>query len=383
MSSAGASGEAGARTVLFAEVPAFYAAVERMDDPDLAERPVIVGGDPRKGGRVQSASAEAVAAGVVEGMPILEALERCPRARAVRTHMRRYREVAAQLRSCLREGVERLEPAGLEGAFLDATELVGSGAAKQEAAAGEGEAEPVASPELLAESLRRRVGEGLGLPLRVGIASVKFLAKLAAEEAGEGGLVRVLPGCELSFLGPLAVARLPGVGPKTEATLRELGVEQVAGILSLEPARLEECLGNHGLRIRDYARGIDDSSVRAVRHPKSLGQEHTFDEAQVDTQLMEDCLGRLARSAESALDRQGLRALRVAVKVRYGDQEVATRSRTLAQPVAGAAEIAAVASRLLRRTHAGVRPIRSLGLTLSQLAPRGELGPQLELFDGS
>ena len=123
--------------------------------------------------------------------------------------------------------------------------------------------------------------------------------------------------------------------------------------------------------------------MRAVRHPKSLGQEHTFDEAQVDTQLMEDCLGRLARSAESALDRQGLRALRVAVKVRYGDQEVATRSRTLAQPVAGAAEIAAVASRLLRRTHAGVRPIRSLGLTLSQLAPRGELGPQLELFDGS
>jgi len=371
-----------ARSVLFAEVPHFYVAVERMDDPGLAERPLIVGGDPRKGGRVQSASAEAAADGVVAGMAILEALECCPRARAVRTHMRRYREVAAQLRSCLREGVEQLEPAGLEGAYLVATERVGRGTATGAAGVGRGGALSPSSPELLAAALQRSVGERLGLPLRIGIASVKFLAKLAAEEAGEAGLVHVLPGQELRFLGPLAVARLPGVGPKTEATLRELGVEQVSQILALEPELLEEHLGNHGLRIRDYARGIDDSRVRAVRHPQSLGQEHTFDAAQLDIQAMEDCLGRLARAAEAALGRQGLLALRVAVKVRYANQERATRSRTLAQPVGGAVEIAAVASRLLQRTHAGVRPIRSLGLTLSQLTPRGEQGPQLELFAG-
>jgi nucleotidyltransferase/DNA polymerase involved in DNA repair len=370
------------RSVFFAEVPHFYAAVERMDDPGLAERPVIVGGDPRKGGRVQSASADAAAAGVEVGMSILEALERCPRARAVRTHMKRYREVAEQLRSCLREGVEQLEPAGLEGAYLDATALIGRRAAREDSRAGGAGAGSTISPEALGAAIQRRVREQLGLPLRVGIASVKFLARLAAEEAGDSGLVHVLPGQELRFLGPLAVARLPGVGPKTEATLRELGVEQVSQILSLEPELLEERLGNHGLGIRDYARGVDDSRVRAVRHPQSLGQEHTFDAAQLDTQVMEDCLGRLARGAESALARQGLLALRVAVKVRYADQEVATRSRKLAQPVGGAAEIAAAASRLLRRTHAGVRPIRSLGLTLSRLAPRGEQGPQLELFAG-
>jgi DNA polymerase-4 len=178
------------------------------------------------------------------------------------------------------------------------------------------------------------------------------------------------------------VARLPGVGPKTVATLRELGVAQVSGLLALESGLLEERLGNHGLRIRDYAQGIDDSLVRAVRHPKSLGQECTFDEAQLDVGVMEERLGQLARSAQTALDQQGLLARRVAVKVRYTDNEVANRSRTVAQPIGRSSEIIAVASRLLRRTHAGARPIRSLGLTLSQLTSQGERGPQLELFPG-
>jgi len=206
-------------TVLYAEVPGFYAEVERSADPTLAGRAVVVGGDPRKNGTVQSASAEARAAGVAPGMAVLEALERCPRAKVLRTDMRRYREASARLRATLRRHLDRLEPAGLGAAYLDA-----SGAARP--------------PEALAADLAKAVGDDLGLPLRVGIASAKFLARLAAEE-GEGPIVRVALGEEADFLAGLPLERLPGVGPTTAARLAELGARSIAELAGLERRRVE------------------------------------------------------------------------------------------------------------------------------------------------
>ncbi len=156
------------RTVLFAEVPCFYAAVERADDPTLVGRPIIVGGDPRKRGLVQGASPEALAAGVTLDQPVLEALKLCPEARAMRTNMRRYREVSRRLQACLRRGFERLESFGLGAAYLDVT---GSRSA----------------PETIASRLESLVADELGLVLRVGIASGKLQARMAAEESGWSG----------------------------------------------------------------------------------------------------------------------------------------------------------------------------------------------------
>ena len=159
--------------LLYATVRGFYAEVERRGDTLLRERPVIVGGNPRKRGTVQSATPDAIAAGVEIGMSMQEALQRCPTARALATDMRRYREVASQLRACFRRETARVEPAGLDAAYLDL-----------------GESEVPA--EEVAERLRSRVEEELRLPLRVGIAPVKFLAKLAAEEAGSEGIELVM-----------------------------------------------------------------------------------------------------------------------------------------------------------------------------------------------
>ncbi len=175
------------RTVLFAEVPSFYATVEIAQDPGLAGRPVIVGGDPRKRGLVQAASAEALAAGVVPEMPTLEALALCPTARLVRTDMALYREVSRRLMACLRRGFPHLEIFGLGGAYFDVT----------------GSPEP---PERIAEALRERVRAELSLPLRVGIASGKLLARLAAEEAGADGVARVEPGASPRRSRPGAAA---------------------------------------------------------------------------------------------------------------------------------------------------------------------------------
>lgn len=349
------------RTILFAEVPAFYATVEIAQDPSLAGRPVIVGGDPRKRGLVQAASPEALATGVEPEMPMLEALRLCPQARALRTDMGLYRDVSRRLQACLRRGFPRLETFGLGGAFFDLTR------------SGE-------EPEAVAVRLRDGVREELGLPLQTGIAPGKFLARLAAEEGGREGLRRVAQGEEAAFLAPLPVARLEGVGRKTAAALAELGAVCIGDVVALGPGRLEEALGTHGLRIHQLASAADDSPVRATRHPGSLSREVTVRGEALDRAVLEDHLLDLARHLELELGRQGLAAGRVTLKVRYAGAGAHSRSQVLAAPVAAAAEVHAAALLLLDRTQVGSRAVRGLGIQLGKLAPAGEVERQLDLF---
>jgi DNA polymerase-4 len=347
--------------VLFAEVPGFYAEVERQADPALAGRAVIVGGDPRKGGLVQAATSDAREAGVTEKMLMMEALERCPHARALRTDLRRYRETALRLRACLRRVLDRLEPAGLGAAFLEAS---GS---------------PDSSEEL-ARRLREDVRVALGLPLRVGVAPVKFVAKLAAEEADRHGVRVVRPREVMGFLHPLPTSRLPGVGPNTAARLAELGAHRVGDVATLPEQAVEEALGKHGLAILDAARGHGDSRIQAARHPQSVSQELTLEAEELDRRVLTQRLEEIAEHLERALHLEELAARRVTLKVRYGDQETATRTRTLTRPVASAPEFLQIGLELLGRTQAGVRPVRLLGLAAGTLLQARRDDRQLELF---
>ncbi len=349
-----------ARIVLYAEVPYFYASVERAAAPELAGRPVIVGGDPRKRGLVQAATPDALAAGVRVEMPVLEALERCPRARAVRTNMARYREASRRLFACLRRDVEKLEPAGLAAAYVDASGM------------------PDAA-EAIAGAWLARVRDELGLPLRVGIARSKLVARLAAEEAGEG-MRRVALGAEAAFLRPLPVTRLEGVGQKTASTLDEHGARTIGEVAALGPERLEALFGTHGLRIHAAATGADDPPVRAARHPQSLSREATLAGEPFDREALNEHLQQLSRQLEAELLVQALSARRVTLKIRYLDQGTTTRSQALSTPVAGAAEIHAVALHLLGRAQSSVRAIRGLGIQLAKLAPQRESERQLGLF---
>ena len=347
--------------LLYAAVPGFYAEVERLANPGLAGRPVIVGGDPRKRGLVQSATPDAVQLGVVLGMPVREALERCPRGRALRTDMRRYRNVASRLRACLRRFTDRVEPAGLEAAFLEPRQ-------------------PKESAEELAERLQESVREELDLPLRVGIAPAKFLAKIAAEEAGITGILRIAPGEVADFLAPLPVSRLPGVGDKTAAKRAALSVHTVGEDAALGRSALEEQLGNHGLAILGYAQGRDDARLRAAPHPRSLSQESTLDSDELDLPVIQERIEELARHLEAGLGLERLAAKRVTLKLRYADQEQTTRSCTLVRPVAAAQDLAALAADLLARTQAGIRPVRLVGLGVAALTRWRSDDRQLELF---
>jgi DNA polymerase-4 len=354
-----------ARTVLFAEVPGFYAAIERVEDPALTSRPVIVGGDPRKRGRVQAATLDAIEAGVRLEMPMLEALQRCPGARAIRTNMRHYREVGRELIAVLRGVYPHLEKFGLGGVYADL-----SGVSR-------------VVPDEVAASMREAVFDSLGLPLRVGLASGKFLARLAAEETGEAGVHRIPEAEESAFLAPLEVGRLDGVGEKTAARLAELGAQCIGDVVGLGRDRLQEVFGPHGLRIYALASGEDTEPVRAARHSQSVSREATLGDAPSDVSALSEQLAMLAQQLEEELSRQHLAASRVALKVRYTDQGTVTRSETLGTPTAEAARLHDAALRLMARTQVEARPVRGLGIQLTSLSPSAEGDRQLDLFRSS
>jgi DNA polymerase-4 len=334
--------------------------VEIAQDPTLVGRPVLVGGDPRKRGLVQSASPEALAAGVESEMPVMEALRLCPTARTLRTNVRLYRESSRRLLACLRQEVGRLEPFGLGAAYF--------------------EAQPAVDPHALAAQLRARVGAELGLPLRVGIGTGKFLARLAAEDAGEAGVRQIPAGGEEAYLARLSLTRLEGVGRKTAAALSELGARTIGDVAALGRERLEETFGTHGLRIHALATARDETPVRAARHPQSLSREVTVRGETSDRGVLLEHLADLVRDLAEELRRQALTAGQVALKLRYEDQVLSTRSAALGSPTAQASLLGAAAAHLLDRTQAGSRPVRTVGVQVSRLAPAGQADRQLDLF---
>jgi nucleotidyltransferase/DNA polymerase involved in DNA repair len=347
--------------VLYAEVPDFYAEVERGSDTSLRGRALVVGGDPAKRGKVKSASHEARAAGVLLGMDTSEALDRCPEAEWIKTDVRRYRESAGALNVCLRNAAGSLEPDGLGAAWVEL-----SGRRER--------------PGAVAARLVEDVERALGLPLRIGIAPAKFLAKLLAHRVESGGVRRVRRGEIADFLRPLPVGELPGVGRNTVASLERLGAPTIGALLRLDTQLLEDELGNHGLKILEHARGEDHSAIRASRHPASISREAKLEPDLGGGEAGLDVLGRLAHQLEMALDRQGLRARRVALKLDCSGQPSITRSATLGDPIFRATDVLRAARELFERAGAAQRPVRTVGLTLAGLADAGAEDRQLDLF---
>jgi len=350
-----------ASRILYAEVPGFYAAVERRRLAQPEARPILVGGDPRKRGRVQSASPDATRRGVETGMPMLEALELCPEARRIPTDMAHYRSVSSALRASLRREIEAIEPEGLGGAFLDLRPL----------------SEPTRA---LAERVLARVEAETGMQLAIGGGPTKGVARLAAESVAEGEIHIVAPENVNDFLDPMAVDRLPGVGPRTAATLSELGAETIGALRRLPVEEVEAALGNHGLEILSRAGGEDRDGVKSSKHPASVSRETALDQPVDSGPELDRAVAELARALETNLARHDLRAGRIALRLRLEDGQEHTRSATVESGLQAASEIGVEARVLLERFQLrGVR-MRGLRLTLAGLSPSGARDRQLDLF---
>ncbi len=348
--------------ILHCDLDAFYASVEQIRDPSLMGKPVIVGGDPRRRGVVAAASYEARRYGIHSAMPLATAVRLCPHAMYIPPHFALYRAYSQRVFDIYHRYTPLVEPLSLDEAFLDlsGTERI-SGPVRQAAL-----------------RIRDEVKAETGLDLSIGIATSKVVAKIASDLQKPRGFVEVRPGEETSFLAPLPLRRLPGLGPSTEERLKPLGVATIGQLAALPAEQLTRQLGKHGLQMWEFAHGIDRRPVVAPGQPKSISREMTFDRDVSDPSELEAMLRQLAQHAAKSMREQGLHCRTVHLKLRYANFETFTRSHTLAQPTNVEATIVGETVALLRAAWDRSRKIRLIGTGLSSLseAPR-----QQGLFD--
>jgi len=350
-----------ARTILHADLDAFYASVEVLDDPSLVGKPVIVGGRPDERGVVSAASYEARRYGVHSAMPLRTAARHCPHGVFLPGRPHRYRELSEQVMAIFADFTPLTEPISLDEAFLDVT--------ASERALGTG--------ETIARRIKQRVLDEAGLVVSVGVATNKLVAKVASDLRKPDALVVVPPGEEAAFLAPLPIRRLWGVGPQAQGALAEFGVTTIGQLAALPPATLRRRFGRHGDDLAARARGIDRSAVQPFHAPKSIGHEHTFDVDSADVRRLEATLLDLAESVASRLRRHELAAGSVQLKLRYEGFETLTRQAPLPRQERDSAPLYQAALALLRRTLVEGRGVRLIGLTAINLSEV----QQLTLFD--
>ena len=355
MTDAGAAERPG---ILHCDLDAFFASVEQRDDPSLRGRPVVVGGT---GGRgvVAAASYEARRFGIHSAMPTSQARRACPDAVFLPPRFEAYREASGIVMDVFRSVTPLVEPISLDEAFLDvrgARRRLGTG------------------PEIAAD-LRAQVRAATGLTVSVGVATTKFLAKLASDRSKPDGLLVVEPGEELAFLHPLPVECLWGVGPATHARLARFGVRTVGDLAALGEATLITTLGeSHGRHLHALAHNVDERSVEPERTLKSVGHEETFPVDHRDPAVLRRELVRLADRTGSRLRAAGRAGRTVQLKVRFADFSTITRSRTLERSTDSTAVITATARDLLDAVDVA-RGVRLLGVSVQSLVEPGEDEP--------
>ena len=361
--------------VLHVDMDAFFASVELLDRPELAGRPVIVGGSGHRG-VVASCTYEARRFGVRSAMPMFRARELCPDAIVLDGRHARYGEVSEQLREVFLSFTPVVEPIGLDEAFLDVT----------------GARRLLGSPVTIAESIRQRIADDLHLRCSVGVGRSKLIAKLASEaakpkvtpggiEAGPG--VRMVAADEeLAFLHPLPIEALWGVGPATARRLHGLGISSIGDIAEAGRVVLVRQLGRaHGEHLAALATGLDPSPVVADRAAKSIGHEQTFAADLTEPAQLSAKVVAMADSVAEVLAREGLAGRTVTLKVRFGDFTTFTRSHTLGVAIDAGAAIAAVGEALLEAVDL-VAGVRLLGVSVSGLGPRAAAQQLAFSFEG-
>ncbi len=347
------------RTIVHADLDAYYASVEVLDNPSLRGLPVIVGGRPDDRGVVSAASYEARRFGVHSAMPLRTAARLCPQGVFLPGRFERYAEVSLQVMRIFDGFTPLVEPISLDEAFLDVTG----------APAGDG--------RTIGQAIKDRVRAEAGLVVSVGVATNKLVAKVASDLRKPDALVVVEPGDEAVFLALLPVSRLWGVGPRVRQALADYGVTTIGQLAAVPAATLRRRFGRHGVDLGQRARGIDPSPVVPGHAPKSIGHEHTFNTDVTERTGLDGTLLWLSESVAGRLRRHHMAAGGVQLKLRYEGFETLTRQATLPHPTTDAQVLLGVIHRLLDRTLQPGRAVRLIGMTAISLVD----AQQLTLFD--
>jgi len=361
-------------TVLHVDMDAFFASVEVLDNPELAGKPVIVGGSGTRG-VVASCTYEARAYGVRSAMSSVEARRRCPKAIFLPGRYWRYSETSESFHEILKEFTPFVEGIGLDEAFLDV----------------KGAVRLLGSPPEIARSVRRRVTEELKINCSVGVARTKMLAKLGSRAAkpkaaisgvrAGSGVFMITPSEEIDFLRPLPVRAVWGIGPATARRLEGLGVDTVGDLADVPPETLYRLLGRvNGRQLAALARGEDERTVQADRKARSISHEETFAKDVHDRNELHRHVLRMSDAVGARLVEASLWGRTVSVKIRFADRETITRAHTADGPIRASHAISSAAQALVDATelHQGVRLI---GVSVSGLEDaKAETAQQLSFL---
>jgi DNA polymerase-4 len=339
-------------SILHVDMDAFFASVELARRPHLRGRPVIVGGSERS--VVLAASYEARAFGVHSAMPMQLARRMCPQAAVVPPDQQAYREVSGAVMEILAEVTTLVEQASIDEAFLDV-----SGARRR-----------LGPPTVIAAGIRDRVRARHGITCSVGIASTKFVAKLASGHAKPDGVLLIPRQATVDFLRALPVGALWGVGERTEAALARWGLRTVAQLADSDVSTVQRAVGKvAGAHLHDLAWGRDPRPVAPGRTEKSIGAEVTFPVDLVDRSALQVHLLTLADRCAARLRSDGTVARTVSIKIRTSDFRTLTRSRTLPTPTDVGREVFLVARVLLAGVDLGGLAVRLVGVRAEGLSP--------------
>jgi DNA polymerase-4 len=351
-----------ARKIVHVDMDAFYASVEQRDDPGLKGKPVVVAW---RGNRsvVCAASYEARRFGVRSAMPAIHAERLCPEAIFIPPDFTRYKAVSRAVRDILKQHTDLIEPLSLDEAYLDVTKNKTG----------------LPTATWVATTIRRQIDEELHLTASAGVAPNKFLAKIASDWRKPNGLFVIQPKDVATFLLPLVVGRIPGVGKVTEARLKRMGVLTVSDLQTLDLPALEEQFGRYGMRLYELARGIDRSEVVPDRPTKSISAEDTF-ERDIPLAETEELIRRLAEKVWISSQKDSRVARTVILKLKTTEFNILTRSHTPSVPPASCEEITSIALSLRERIDlSSSQRFRLVGVGLSNFRERE--GQQSTLFE--
>ncbi|MBN1894716.1 DNA polymerase IV, partial [bacterium] len=342
------------RVILHADMDAFYASVEQRDHPEYRGKPVIVGADP-KGGRgrgvVAAASYEARKFGIHSAQPISRAFRLCPGGIFLRGDPDKYASVSDRLMAVFRRYTPLVEPLSLDEAFLDIT----------------GTQRLWGSPDAVGRDIKTRTREQENLTVSIGIGPNKLIAKIASDSQKPDGFVVVKPGEVRSFLDPLLVQKLWGVGRVTEEKLSAMGIRTIRDLTAFDVSFLERSFGKFGKTLWEFSRGLDDSPVLPDADARSISNETTFETDVSDPVVLMDTLLQLSEKVAFRLRSQKLCARTVQLKARTGDFKTSVRSRTLAEPVDLGERIFKEIRFLWDALDTRGLPVRLLGVGVSRL----------------
>lgn len=352
------------KSIIHLDMDAFYPAVEVLDNPDLRGKAVIVGGSKERG-VVSSASYEARRFGVHSAQPIATAMRLCPNAVFTRGRMHRYKEISNKIFDIFRRFTPLVEPLSIDEAFLDVT----------------GSERLLGDPVQIAKAVRAAVLDEIGLTVSAGVAPSKFVAKIASDMDKPDGLTVVEPHEVRAFLDPLPVKKMWGVGKVTQKALARLNIHTFRDLRLSSRDVLERRLGKHGAKMHLLSMGMDERDVEPEHEIKSVGHERTFMHDIINLRDAKKVLLGLATQVARRMRRKKITGKTVSLKVKYYDFKQITRAKTLAKFTDDGLEIYGAACDLLQKTQVGKRPVRLLGISLSQLSFVHAAG-QLSLFSG-